>query len=80
MPSQKDDDSGSPWHSQSTNPPDLELLIKRGLAPLKRLLPGGSFGGMSVFFILLLVGLSVWSSITRCPVTLWLLYSDSVSI
>ena len=73
MPSQKDDDSGSPWHSQSTNPPDLELLIKRGLAPLTRLLPGGSFGGMSVFFILLLVGLSVWSSYYTVP-------SDSVAV
>ena len=73
MPPQKDDDSGSPWHSQSTNPPDLELLIKRGLAPLKRLLPGGSFGGMSVFFILLLVGLSVWSSYYTVP-------SDSVAV
>jgi len=73
MPSQKDDDSGSPWHSQSTNPPDLELLIKRGLAPLKRLLPGGSFGGMSVFFILLLVGLSIWSSYYTVP-------SDSVAV
>ena len=73
MPSQKDDDSGSPWHSQSTNPPDLELLIKRGLAPLKRLLPGGSFGGMSVLFILLLVGLSVWSSYYTVP-------SDSVAV
>lgn len=73
MPSQKDDDSGRPWHSQSTNPPDLELLIKRGLAPLKRLLPGGSFGGMSVFFILLLVGLSVWSSYYTVP-------SDSVAV
>jgi membrane protease subunit HflK len=73
MPSQKDDDPGSPWHSQSTNPPDLELLIKRGLAPLKRLLPGGSFGGMSVFFILLLVGLSVWSSYYTVP-------SDSVAV
>ena len=73
MPPQKDDDSGSPWHSQSTNPSDLELLIKRGLAPLKRLLPGGSFGGMSVFFILLLVGLSVWSSYYTVP-------SDSVAV
>ena len=73
MPSQKDDDPGSPWHSQSTNPPDLELLIKRGLAPLKRLLPGGSFGGMSVFFILLLVGLSIWSSYYTVP-------SDSVAV
>ena len=73
MPSQKDDDPGGPWHSQSTNPPDLELLIKRGLAPLKRLLPGGSFGGMSVFFILLLVGLSVWSSYYTVP-------SDSVAV
>ena len=73
MPSQKDDDSGSPWHSQSTNPPDLELLIKRGLAPLKRLLPGGSFGGMSVLFILLLVGLSIWSSYYTVP-------SDSVAV
>ena len=73
MPSQKDDDSGRPWHSQSTNPPDLELLIKRGLAPLKRLLPGGSFGGMSVYFILLLVGLSAWSSYYTVP-------SDSVAV
>ena len=73
MPSQKDDDSGSPWHSQSTNPPDLGLLIKRGLAPLRRLLPNGSFGGMSVFFILLLVGLSVWSSYYTVP-------SDSVAV
>lgn len=73
MPSQKDDDSGSPWHSQSTNPPDLGLFIKRGLAPLRRLLPNGSFGGMSVFFILLLVGLSVWSSYYTVP-------SDSVAV
>ena len=73
MPSQKDDDSGRHWHSQSTKPPDIELLIKRGLAPLKRLLPGGSFGGMSVFFILLLVGLSVWSSYYTVP-------SDSVAV
>jgi membrane protease subunit HflK len=42
MPSQKDDDSGSPWHSQSTNPPDLELLIKRGLAPLYYTVPSDS--------------------------------------
>ena len=73
MPSQKDDDPGGPWRSQSPNPPDLELFIKRGLAPLKRLLPGGSFGGMSVFFILLLVGLSVWSSYYTVP-------SDSVAV
>ena len=73
MPSQKDDDSGSPWHSQSTNTPDIGLLIKRWLAPMKRLLPGGSFGGMSVFFILLLIGLSVWSSYYTVP-------SDSVAV
>ena len=73
MPSQKDDDPGGPWRSQSPNPPDLELLIKRGLDSLKRLLPGGSFGGLFVFFILILVGLSVWSSYYTVP-------SDSVAV
>jgi len=73
MPSH-DDDPGGPWRSQSPNsPPDLEILIKRGINSLKRLLPGGSFGGALAFFILIVVGLSVWSSYYTVP-------SDSVAV
>lgn len=73
MPSQNNDDPGGPWRSQSQNPPDLELLIKGGLESLKRLLPGGNFGGMSAIFILIFVVLGVWSSY-------YTVSSDSVAV
>lgn len=73
MPYQDSDDPGGPWRSQSPNPPDLELLIKRGSDYLKRLLPGHSPGGALAFIVLMLVGLSVWSSYYTVP-------SDSVAV
>lgn len=73
MPSQDNDDPGGPWGSQSKTPPDLELLIKRGLDSLKTLLPGGSPLSTLVLFILILVGLSIWSSYYTVP-------SDSVAV
>ncbi|WP_288355455.1 FtsH protease activity modulator HflK [uncultured Cycloclasticus sp.] len=73
MPSQDNDDPGGPWGSQSQTPPDLELLIKRGLDSLKRLLPGGSPSATLALFILIIVGLSIWSSYYTVP-------SDSVAV
>ncbi len=71
MPSQNNDDSEGPWRSQS--PPDLELLINRTIHFLKSLLPGSGFGGTFIFLILVVVGLSVWSSYYTVP-------SDSVAV
>ncbi len=73
MPSQDNNDPGGPWGSQSKTPPDLELLIKRGLNSLKPLVPGGSHLSTLVLFILMLVGLSIWSSYYTVP-------SDSVAV
>lgn len=73
MPSQDNDDPGGPWGSQSQTPPDLELLIKRGLVPLKRLLPGGSPSATLALFTLIIVGLGIWSSYYTVP-------SDSVAV
>ncbi len=73
MPSQDNDDPGGPWESKSPTPPDLVMLIKRGVDSLKRLLPGGSPSGTLVLFILIIVGLSVWSSYYTVP-------SDSVGV
>lgn len=72
MPSQDNDDPGGPWGSQSS-PPDLELLIKRRLDSLKRLLPGGSPRATLALFILIIVGLGIWSSYYTVP-------SDSVAV
>jgi membrane protease subunit HflK len=72
MPSQDNDNPGGPWGSQS-NPPDLEVLIKRELDYLKRLLPGGSPSAALALFILIIVGLSIWSSYYTVP-------SDSVAV
>jgi len=73
MPSQDNDDPGGPWGSQSQTPPDLELLIKRGLDSLKQLLPGGSPSATLALFTLIIVGLSIWSSYYTVP-------SDSVAV
>lgn len=73
MPSQDNDDPGGPWGSQSKTPPDLELLIKSRLDSLKPLLPGGSPSAALVLIILIIVGLSVWSSYYTVP-------SDSVAV
>ena len=73
MPSQDTNDPGGPWGSQSHTPPDLELLIKRGLDSLKRLLPGGSPGGTLALLTLFIIGLSIWSSYYTVP-------SDSVAV
>ncbi|WP_018274875.1 FtsH protease activity modulator HflK [Teredinibacter turnerae] len=73
MPSQDNDDPGGPWGSQSNHPPDLELLVKRGLDSLKRLLPGGSPRATFTIFILAVIGVSIWSSYYTVP-------SDSVAV
>lgn len=73
MPSQDNDDPGDPWGSQSKTPPDLELLVKRGLDSLKRLLPGGNPRATFTLFILAIIGVSIWSSYYTVP-------SDSVAV
>lgn len=74
MPSKNNDEPGGSWRSQSpTSPPDLELLINRTINSLKSLLPSGSFGGALSVFILIAVGLGVWSSYYTVP-------SDSVAV
>jgi len=74
MPSQNNNGPGGPWGSQSPNPPDLELLIQRGLDYLKQLSPGrGGSGGAGVLVLLVLIALSIWSSYYTVP-------SDSVAV
>lgn len=72
MPSHNNGPDG-PWGSSSTSPPDLELLIKRGSGYLKNLLPGQGSGGVMAFIIIVLVGVSIWSSYYTVP-------SDSVAV
>jgi len=73
MPSQDNNDPGGPWGSQSSTLPDLDLFIRRGVDSLKRSLPNGNFNGTLAFFILIITGLSIWSSYYTVP-------SDSVAV
>ncbi len=73
MSSQNNDDPGGPWPSRPNTPPDLELLVKRALNSLKHLLPGGSPRATLALIILVVTGLSIWSSYYTVP-------SDSVAV
>ena len=67
MPSQDSDDPSGPWRFQSPAPPEFELPIQRDSGYLKRLLLGHNPGASLKFIILILVGLSVWSSYFTAP-------------
>lgn len=70
MPS---NNNGGPWGSQSSTPPDLELLMKQKMDAFKSALPGGGIGGPLVFILLILLGLGIWTSYYTVP-------SDSVAV
>jgi membrane protease subunit HflK len=65
--------NGGPWGSNSSTPPDLDLLLKQKIDALKSALPGGGLGGPIVFILLVLFGLGVWTSYYTVP-------SDSVAV
>lgn len=73
MPSNHNGNSGNPWGSKQPSPPDIEDLIKQGLDSLKGFLPKGGASGPLTLAVLLLVGLSLWSSYFTVP-------SDSVAV
>ena len=68
-------DSPSSWNSRSggPNPPDLDALIHQGQLRLRSLLPNGGQYGIVGVFLLLLIGLGLWTSYYTVP-------SDSVAV
>ena len=71
MPSQSGRGSGGPRGAGS--PPDLEELIRQGMALLRQMMPGGRARGGFVLAALVLVGLGLWTAYYTVP-------SDSVAV
>ena len=64
---------GGPWGGSGKPGPDLEEILQRGRARLKRGLPGGSSRGLFAIAALALVGLGFWTAYYTVP-------SDSVAV
>ena len=71
MPSQSGRGGGGPRGGGSA--PDLEDLLRQGMARLRRMMPGGRAGGVLVLAALVLVGLGLWTAYYTVP-------SDSVAV
>ena len=71
MPSQSGRGSGGPRGAGS--PPDLEELIRQGMALLRQMMAGGRARGGFVLAALVLVGLGLWTAYYTVP-------SDSVAV
>ena len=55
------------------SPPDLEEMIRQGMARLQQMMPGGRVRGVLVLAALVLVGLGLWTAYYTVP-------SDSVAV
>ena len=71
MPSRSGRGNGGPRGAGS--PPDLEELIRQGMALLRQMMPGGRARGGFVLAALVLVGLGLWTAYYTVP-------SDSVAV
>ena len=71
MPSRSGRGNGGPRGAGS--PPDLEELIRQGMARLQQMIPGGRVRGVLVLAALVLVGLGMWTAYYTVP-------SDSVAV
>ena len=71
MPSRSGRGGGGPRGVGS--PPDLEELIRQGMARLQQMMPGGRVRGVLVLAALVLVGLGLWTAYYTVP-------SDSVAV
>ena len=73
MPSQNGNDPrGGPW-GRGAKPPDIEDLVRQGLASLKQMIPSGGPRGVIVLAAFILVGLGAWTAYYTVP-------SDSVAV
>ena len=73
MPSQNGNDPrGGPWGS-GAKPPDIEELVRQGLASLKQMLPSGGPRGVIVLAVLALAVIGAWTAYYTVP-------SDSVAV
>jgi len=77
MASEKDDNGpgnqGGPWGSGHGSAPDLEEVIRRGQARVRRMLPGGGSQSLLVLLLLGVIGMAVWTVYYTVP-------SDSVAV
>ena len=71
MPSHSGRGGGGPQGAGSA--PDLDDLLRQGMARLKRMMPGGRARGVFVLAALVLVGLGLWTAYYTVP-------SDSVAV
>ena len=71
MPSRSGRGGGGPQGAGSA--PDLDDLLRQGMARLKRMMPGGRARGVFVLAALVLVGLGLWTAYYTVP-------SDSVAV
>ena len=71
MPSRSGRGNGGPRGAGS--PPDLEEMIRQGMARLQQMMPGGRVRGVLVLAALVLVGLGLWTAYYTVP-------SDSVAV
>ena len=71
MPPQSGRGGGGPRGAGSA--PDLDELLRQGMARLKRFMPGGRARGIFVLAALVLVGLGLWTAYYTVP-------SDSVAV
>ena len=71
MPSRSGRGNGGPRGAGS--PPDLEEMIRQGMARLQQMMPGGRVRGVFVLAALVLVGLGLWTAYYTVP-------SDSVAV
>jgi membrane protease subunit HflK len=69
----KNDGGGGPWGSGGKPGSDMEDLVRQGQKRLLQLMPGGSWRGVIVLAILVLIGLGAWTSYYTVP-------SDSVAV
>jgi len=73
VPSQNGNDPrGGPWGS-GAKPPDIEELVRQGLASLKQMLPSGGPRGVIVLAVLALAVIGAWTAYYTVP-------SDSVAV
>ena len=71
MPSRGGSGGGGPHGAGSA--PDLDDLLRQGMARLKRMMPGGRGRGVFVLAALVLVGLGLWTAYYTVP-------SDSIAV
>jgi len=73
MPSNNNDDRGTPWGGKPPSPPDIDQIIQQGIGKIKSALPGGGVTGPLSLFAFVLLIVSLWSAYYTVP-------SDSVAV